>query len=217
MTDLKADTKCFYELIDRLEQRVGGPHLLKDFMSVIAPTEKGVYFIFEPEEYRIDSREKLRVVRVGTHGLTKGSRSTIWTRLFEHLMANGRSVFRSQVNHALKCAGDSLGHNHSARITRKIGSMRFLWVKVDGDNGYIERKKLEKNAIKLLSACNGGAIHQPSCSWLGTHSDKAEVRNSGLWNVHHTKRGDYESEFLNDPSRYVDVTEAFDWCGPKNV
>ncbi|MYA59407.1 MAG: hypothetical protein F4X40_02460 [Chloroflexi bacterium] len=214
MTDRKADTKCFYELMDRLEQRVGGPHLLKDFMSVVAPTEKGVYFIFEPEEYRIDSREKLRVVRVGTHGLIADSRSTIWTRLFEHLMANGRSVFRSQVNQALKCAGHdegSTGRDHSERITRRIGSMRFLWVRVNGDNDHTERKYIETNTIKLLSARNSNATHQPSPNWLGKHSNKSEVRCSGLWNVQHTKPGDYNSEFLNDLENCIRVTEASDW------
>ena len=209
MSDRIADTDRFYELMDRLERRVGGPHLLMDFSSVVSPGDKGVYFVFENGECRANS-EALRVVRVGTHGLTARSRSTIWTRLFEHLMFNGRSVFRDHVNASLlNRAGASrkdIEHRHSACITEHIGNMPFLWVRVDGDDGHTMRSKIEKNAIALLSNFHDSAIDKPSHEWLGKHrvnkfdvkSNHEKLAKSGLWNVDFVGRKGYKRSFLGD-------------------
>ena len=216
MTNRKADIECFYELMARLNERVGGPHLIKDFASVVPPTAKGVYFIFESGEVRSGQSNQPRVVRVGTHGLTARSRSTIWTRLFEHLMANGRSVFRYDINRALRQRGGyddgRIGHNHSARITRYIGRMPFLWVDVDGDEGHRKRKKIEGNAIALLSNSNkrqGEAPDKPSKDWLGIHSGKDKIIQSGLWNVQHTKNC-YSSSLFEVLSDCIDQTASFE-------
>ena len=183
---------------------------------MVAPSTKGLYFIFEPGEVRMDGSSKFRVVRVGSHGLTVRSRSTIWTRLFEHLMANGRSVFRSDVNRALRMRaghGDgSIGHKHSACITRYIGRMPFLWVDVDGDDGHKKRKKIESNTIALLSRLNKGQGEAPdklSKDWLGRYSGKEEICRSGLWNVQHTKHG-YSKSFLKVLSDCIDQTVPLD-------
>lgn len=209
MPDRIADTERFYELMDRLEHRVGGPHLLMDFSSVVSPGDKGVYFVFENGEFRAGS-DALRVVRVGTHGLTARSRSTIWTRLFEHLMFNGRSVFRDHVNAALlNRAGlirKDLGHRHSACITERIGNMPFLWVRVDGVDGHIARSKIEKNAIALLSDFHGQAAYKQSTEWLGKHRcdpgdpkpNHKTLAKSGLWNVNFVKCKNYCRLFLDD-------------------
>ncbi len=210
VTRREKDIECFYELLKRLEERVGGPYLLKDFMSVVPPTTKGVYFIFESGEVRSHQPDRPRVVRVGTHGLTARSRSTIWTRLFEHLMANGRSVFRNDINHALRKRGghdDSL--NHSARITRYIGRMPFLWVEVDGEDGHEKRKYIERNAIALLSGRRETTPDKHSESWLGLCSEKPAIRKSGLWNVNHTN-SEYCHAFLTDLERCIEQTYSFD-------
>ena len=210
VTQREKDIECFYELLEQLEERVGGSHPIKDFPSVVPPTAKGVYFIFESGEVRSRKSDQPRVVRVGTHGLTARSRSTIWTRLFEHLMANGRSVFRNDVNRALRKRGgcdDDL--NHSERITRYIGRMPFLWVEVDGEEGHEKRKYIERNAIALLSGRNKAARDKPSDCWLGLKSEKSAVRESGLWNVNHTK-SNYDQAFLTDLKCCVENTSTFD-------
>ena len=46
--------------------------------------ERGVYFFFEPSEARKRSGVGRRVVRVGTHALATGSRSTLRQRLGQH-------------------------------------------------------------------------------------------------------------------------------------
>ena len=219
MSDRIADTDRFYKLMNRLEGRVGGPHLLMDFSPVVSPGDKGVYFVFENGEYRANY-DALRVVRVGTHGLTARSRSTIWTRLFEHIMFNGRSVFRDHVNAALlNRAGLSrkdIDHRHSTCITEHIGDMPFLWVRIDGDDGHNMRSKVEKNAIALLSNYRGAAVDHPSPSWLGRNrvNPKAFNRNheklakSGLWNIDFVARKDYDPSFLCDLATAIENTSV---------
>ena len=69
---------------------------------------RGVYFFCETGEARSGSGAGLRVVRVGTHGLKAGSRSTLWSRLSQHrgpARASGGnhrgSIFRLLVGIAL--------------------------------------------------------------------------------------------------------------------
>ena len=45
---------------------------------------RGVYFFFEPGESRSLSGTGSRIVRLGTHALANGSRSTLWQRLSQH-------------------------------------------------------------------------------------------------------------------------------------
>lgn len=209
MSERKADVETFYGLMSRLSGRIGGPHPLPSFTSVVSPGEKGVYFIFEPGETR-DGSDCLRVVRVGTHGLTARSRSTIWTRLFEHLMFNGRSVFRGHVKGALlkrdcKSKQDPK-HGNSRRISEYIGNMLFLWVKVDGTNGHAMRKKIERKSIALLSNRKREPIDESSSCWLGRSATNHAVKKSGMWNVHYTKNEKYGSDFLSVLKTYIDNT-----------
>ena len=72
---------------------------------------RGLYFFFEPGELRSGSGEARRVVRIGTHALTGGSRSTLWGRLSQHRgtqRGNGNhrgSIFRLLVGVALARQG----------------------------------------------------------------------------------------------------------------
>jgi hypothetical protein len=72
---------------------------------------RGVYFFFEPSEGRSDSGGGPRVVRIGTHALGSGSRSTLRQRLGQHrgaLSGGGNhrgSIFRLLVGQALLAKG----------------------------------------------------------------------------------------------------------------
>jgi hypothetical protein len=72
---------------------------------------RGVYFFFEPLEVRKESGDGPRVVRVGTHALTSGSKSTLRQRLIQHRgqssgLGNHRgSIFRLLVGQALLARG----------------------------------------------------------------------------------------------------------------
>ena len=84
MNDRRSDTWRFYELIDRLEERVGGTRLLAECTGATGWPGRGLYFFFEPGEMRAGPNAGLRVVRVGTHALKAGSKSTLWGRLSQH-------------------------------------------------------------------------------------------------------------------------------------
>jgi hypothetical protein len=98
-----------YEVLDRLEDRLGGKLRLKDCAGVRGWPERGVYFFFEDGEGRRESGSGLRVVRVGTHAVTANSKSTLRQRLRQHRGTsrseggNHRgSIFRLLVGTAIK-------------------------------------------------------------------------------------------------------------------
>lgn len=78
------DLVHFYELLERLERKLGGRRRLADCTGRMGWPRRGIYFFFEDGEYRRESGRGLRVVRVGTHALTAGSKSTLWGRLSQH-------------------------------------------------------------------------------------------------------------------------------------
>jgi hypothetical protein len=107
-----ADLTRFYVLVDRLSARLGGLHTLANMRSVRNWPPRGVYFFFEAGEDRRESGDGPRVVRVGTHALTDGSRATLRQRLAQHRGqdsggGNHRgSIFRLLVGQALLTRGD---------------------------------------------------------------------------------------------------------------
>lgn len=101
-------TRRFYDLLDRLACRTGGPRRLNQCDGRLDWPTRGIYFFFEPGEERSGSGQGPRVVRVGTHALASGAASTLWGRLRTHRGARvplgGRhrsSIFRGLVGEAL--------------------------------------------------------------------------------------------------------------------
>jgi len=225
----EADTSRLYGILDRLSIGLGG---LVSAGSALAREDipvSGVYFFFEPTELRSDDPSKLRVVRVGTHGVSKGSRATLRDRLRAHLGTedggNHRtSIFRehlgeSYLNHEGRLSEVPSWGNKGAIsekallleeevekwVSKYIRTMFLLWVAVEGEaDKRGARATIEKNAIALLS---GGVVqlHPPSADWLGKWSTRPAVRSSGLWNVQHT-HDIYRSEFLDSLEGLVDST-----------
>lgn len=223
----RADTDRFYWLLDELAGRVGGPRMLGACAASTGWPRFGVYFVFEVTERRDDS--SLRVVRVGTHGLRPQSRQTLWARLAQHKGTRSgggnheASIFRKHVGSALirlgaegaereeLCAlwlGPSRPLAEAAkrriaeierRVSRQIGAMPLLWLRVDGAD---ERGWLERNAIALLSTRQGG-VDRPSPQWLGWHAANERVRTSGLWNHQHVDEP-YAPEFLDIMAQCVE-------------
>jgi hypothetical protein len=155
---------AFYELMDELRDRCGGYRRLATCSSASGWPQRGVYFFFDDDEPRFDGAGA-RVVRVGTHALTKGSKSSLWGRLSQHRGTDGGrnpgggnhrgSIFRLHVGTALLHVGSyprdlarSWGQGSSAdRSTRDreaslerdvshyIRALPFLWVPVDDPPG----------------------------------------------------------------------------------
>lgn len=103
------DLLRFKALIEHLSRKQGGAVPLAQLDRRALP-RAGVYFFFDP--LPTAGGASRRLVRVGTHGLTEGSGSTIGQRLSQHLGSrdgggNHRgSIFRLLVGEALIRRGD---------------------------------------------------------------------------------------------------------------
>jgi hypothetical protein len=76
---------------------------------------------------------------------------------------------------------------HERRVSQHIGRMTVLWVAVPDEPGPSSaRAHIERNAIALLSNALGPA-DPPGEQWLGLHNARAEIRESGLWNLNYVR------------------------------
>lgn len=170
----------FYNIIDRLKRKLGGCRFLASCDGRMDWPERGVYFFFEQGEFREDN-VTLRVVRVGTHALTKGSKTTLWDRLRQHrgTLSGSRpgggdhrgSIFRLHIGSAIlnkkeiKDRYPTWGVGSSAKadikdkeypieklVSQYIRKMPFIWLKIEDKPGPNSlRNYIEKNSIALLS------------------------------------------------------------------
>lgn len=231
MDDRATQLEELYAILDDLRARVGGFRRLGDCVKATGWPERGVYFFFDDSEPRA-SGSGARVVRVGTHGVSAGSKSTLWGRLSQHRghVGGGRpgggkhrgSVFRLHVGAALlerdgyePAVEDAWARKKPARETLAIEAqleravseyicrLPFLWVDVEGESDKGgDRARIEANAIALLSNRNRQAIDPPSPEWLGRHARRPAIRESGLWNVRHVDEA-YDPGFLDVLRGYV--------------
>ena len=230
-----ADIQHFYQLLDILEDKVGGKRVLAKCNGRMNWPKRGVYFFFETGEIRSTSGEGPRVVRVGTHALKTGSKTTIWKRLSQHqgVQRDGGgnhrgSVFRLHVGTALinrdhwddhiastwgKGANAPKEVRQSEKpleqaVSRHIGNMPFLWLKVTDEPGpESDRGLIERNSIALLSNFCGNSnpripIDPASDKWLGKFAKSSDIKQSGLWNVNHVREC-YDPNFLDLLESYI--------------
>ena len=215
-----ADLRRFYALLDELARRTGGPRTLAACSGRMEWPQRGVYFFMESGEGRRESGEGLRIVRIGTHALKDGSRTTLWKRLAQHKGqaqsggGNHRgSIFRLLVGAALLsddpalCATWGQGSNAArairdaergteSRVSAVIGEMPFLFLPVDDDAGPQSlRGFIERNAISLLSNTGKTPLDPASDKWLGFRCPRDRVRSSHLWNQNHVDET-YDPAFL---------------------
>lgn len=222
------DINIFYAHLSRLSKAAGGVRTLAMCNGRMAWPQRGVYFFQERGEGRSGSGEGPRIVRVGTHALKGGSKTSIWNRLSQHRGSarsgggNHRgSIFRLIVGTALMTRdGDTCGtwgHRSSAprdirqgeqelekHVSQVIGAMPFLWLDIDDESGPdSQRGYIERNSIALLSNFGKEACDPPSESWLGCFCDRERVRKSGLWNQNHVDE-QYDPAFLDVLGQLID-------------
>jgi len=225
------DIKMFYALMDELAERVGGCRRLAYCTGKDGWPERGVYFFFEDGEFRTDSGDGHRVVRIGTHCVSEGSKTKLWNRLSQHRgTQSGGGNHRGSVFRRL--AGDALSrmypdlqvaswldrdaprssvketeHLLECKVSAYIGNMPFLWIAIDDPASKRSRRAhIERNAIGLLSNYGKSASVDPhSKCWLGLHSSCEEVRASGLWNSDYVG-DDYDPDFLNELKHFISRT-----------
>lgn len=213
----------FYDILHRL----GPPMPFASFRDRPLPS-RGVYFFFEPGEEA--SAGRLRVVRVGTHALSAGSRSTLAQRLSQHRGSsrggNHRgSIFRLLVGQALlasrhdstcpswgvagqlRLAAEKLQRDADtlraierpveASVSAAIARMSIVAMGCDDEPGpHSLRGYVERNSIALLSLSHCSGAVRASQEWLGRHSNRQRVRDSGLWNQRHVGESP-DSDFLD--------------------
>mgnify|MGYP000023548153 CR=1 FL=1 len=221
----REDLTRLYELLDEVEQTVGGKQKLKHCTGYMDWPDRGVYLFFASDERR-DAADQLRLTRIGTHAVSEGSSTSLWDRLRTHRGAergtyegggNHRgSVFRKRVGEAF-VERDSLngeyphwGKGSSAKRERRLDELEmerrvsdylrdlpFLWLNVDDEpSAESQRAFIERNTIALLSNYHRDAVDPRSGDWLGHHSRSKKIRESGLWNVNHVDE-DYDPDFLD--------------------
>ncbi len=78
----KSDLDLFYSLMTQLAEITNGMKLLSNCDGQMPWPTRGAYFFFEKDEIRQNG--DMRVVRVGTHALKTGSKTTLWNRLRQH-------------------------------------------------------------------------------------------------------------------------------------
>jgi 5'-3' exonuclease len=220
-----------YRIMDLLRDDRSAPLLLADCSGSLTWPRRGVYFLLEPDEFRSSSSER-RVTRVGTHAVSRGSKSTLWGRLRTHKgLSDGggshrSSVLRLHVGAAMMSrsgrGGDypRWGLDQTAtsavrsseadlerEVSRYIGGMEVLFLSVDDEPGpHSDRAYIERNLLALLGTI-GAQIDPPSLAWLGLQSPQGKIRSSGLWNVNYVADS-YDPRVLDLLAYYRLVTQG---------
>lgn len=226
--DRVKDLDVFYTLIKKLSDGLNGGFKLKDSDGKHIWPERGVYFFTEDTEYRKTSPFEKRIIRVGTHAVSKGSKSTLWIRLRTHrggtdLKGNHRgSIFRLHIGNSIICKENlvcstwGIGQNASIetkiseeilekKVSEVIGNMNILWISINDIPGKeSDRSFIEKNSIGLLSTFKR-KIDTASKNWLGNYNPNFYVKESSLWNVDYIKN-DYDPRFLEILDTYITRT-----------
>lgn len=221
----RSDLDRLYDLLDSLEEKVGGKRRLKDCTGYMNWPDRGVYFFFAEDEVR-NSTDQLRLTRIGTHAVSTGSGTSLWNRLRTHRGANRGtyenggnhrgSVFRKRVGEAMIDRdglhdeyphwgeGSSAGRErrlaeleHERRVSEYIRDLPFLWIDVDDEPSPLSaRAYIERNAIALVSNYRKDSLDPRSDDWLGRDSPRSEISDSGLWNINHVGE-QYDTAFLD--------------------
>lgn len=230
MRDADAQRERLYGVMAELRSRLGARTLADEGLRRSLP-RWGVYFFFEEGETRLNGATP-RIVRVGTHAVSRTSKATLGARLSAHRgsMKSGGgnhrgSIFRLHIGTALQRNGlvapsvESWGQGASAprevrdrethverAVSDHIRRMPFLWVATGPEPE--ERDVIERGAIALLSRAgrHGDGADPASDEWLGHHADREHVRRSGLWNVNYTT-DPCDSAFLDTLARCAERTK----------
>jgi hypothetical protein len=232
MDRISNDLAEFYRLMSLLGTLPNQARPLSELVGKRMMPQRGVYFFREPGELCADGAP--RIVRVGTHAVSAGSKSTLRARLKTHLgnlsgSGNHRgSIFRLHLGHALlskesrklptwgkgsvaplelKGSREALAAEAEweMRVSQHLGAMEVLWVDVpDEPSSESERAFIERNAIALLSTRRDTSPRHGR-GWLGEYSPREEIRTSQLWNLRHIDET-HHSSFLTILARAVDRT-----------
>jgi hypothetical protein len=179
----------------------------------------GIYILFEKGEVAHDTN---RIVRIGTH---KGD-GNLPSRLKSHFIKENkdRSIFRKNIGRAIlnktndpfleqweidltpREAKDNLQHKidliRQKQIERQVTEyiQKNFWLVVFPIDKKQDRLFWESRIISTVSRCNDC---RPSENWLGLHSPKDKIRESGLWIVNELYKQPLSAEEFEKLKRIV--------------
>ena len=159
----------------------------------------GIYILFEAGEQAHDVE---RIVRVGTHTGDNQLRS----RLQQHFIKENkdRSIFRKNIGRAiLNRAGDPFLEQWNWDLTMRKAKETYshlvdrrkqedvekqVTAYIQGSFSFVvfdvpEKTKRLILESKIISTVSGCDVYHPSAKWLGLHSPKLKIRQTGLWLV----------------------------------
>lgn len=216
----------FYNRIYSLAENTGGILRFSECNGKMLWPKRGVYFIVDFHEKSLLSNGRPRIVRIGTHAVSNGSKSTLWNRLKTHKGTvdgggNHRgSIFRLHVGNAiikkegLSCDTWGVGQNAGKETKEKeqyleklvseyIGQLGVIVLDVDDlPSSTSVRAYIEKNSIALISSLNF-SFNFSTSNWLGAFSPRNEIRDSCLWNINYI-RSEYDPGFMRVFEEYAD-------------
>ena len=170
----------FYHLLGVVESKTGDRCKFKDIGSKTDWPSHGVFFLFEPEEFRAPNAITSRITYVGTHAISKNSKSTLLGRLkqirgiYEPKYGNHRgAVLRKYIGQALinkhqDCEIETWGKEKipnqiqrakelplEKQVSEYISEMSILAIPIiDKPEKTSARATIKKNAVALLSEYN---------------------------------------------------------------
>jgi uncharacterized protein DUF6884 len=199
------DLKRLYDVISNARQ-MRRTFLLRDLSKQRLPT-RGVYLFLDPIESNFNQVSG-RIVRIGTHAVSIGSKATLRSRLRNHLglgdgSGNHRgSIFRLHVGRAL-LERDGLAErlpswgrgqdappdvrgverNHEIRVSDYLRALEVFIIEIDDlPSKNSLRAAVERQLIALCSEAMQ-PIDRASANWLGRYSPMPAIAQSGLWNL----------------------------------
>lgn len=199
------DLKTFYDWIN--EQRQIGNVFPFGSLTAQPVPKRGVYVFCDPNEPNFIGTQP-RIVRIGTHAVSQGSKATLRGRLRNHLgpaneVGNHRgSIFRLHVGRAMLEAGPrhenmpSWGAipdpdpkvreaelHHELVVSRYLQKLEVVLIAIDDEPTKDSlRARVEAQLIALCSE-RMRPIDCPTPEWLGRRSPIEQIRKSGLWNI----------------------------------
>lgn len=98
-------------------------------------------------------------------------------------------------------------HSLEQRVSEYIRSMPFLVIDIPGEpHSDCERARFEKNLIALVSHKRRTNPALMNSDWLGISSPRAEINQTGLWNINHVS-GFYSESIINELKPYTNSTD----------
>jgi hypothetical protein len=183
---------------------------LEEYLAERMIPTRGVYIFSDASEDSILAPSQPRVVRIGTHAVSRGATSTLRTRLRTHLgTARGGGSHRSSIfrlhmgnsfiqQHSLRGFGEwgqGMTANQETRTAEAelestvSSAMRQLLVSVipvDDEASPRSLRALMERAMIGLFTEGADYLEPPTPEWLGQNSTRSEIRESGLWNLQHS-------------------------------